>query len=130
MPQITLKGNPIQVAGADLKTGDTAPNFSLQDNDLAEVAFGASAGKNRIIANSQEIVTRQPDIIIGSWCGKKFRPERVAARPGWHDVPAVSNAEIHEIKSALILQPGPAALTEGLQELQSIIDRWRLKARA
>ena len=99
------------------------------DDCFPELA-AESLGKNRIIANSQEIVTRQPDIIIGSWCGKKFRPERVAARPGWHDVPAVSNAEIHEIKSALILQPGPAALTEGLQELQSIIDRWRLKARA
>lgn len=81
-------------------------------------------GKDRIIADPGEIVRRQPDIVIGSWCGKKFRPEKVAARPGWEDVPAVRNGALHEIKSSLILQPGPAALTDGLDELRRIIDGW------
>lgn len=83
-----------------------------------------SLGKNRIIADPLEIVRRQPDIIVGSWCGKKFRPERVAARDGWAAVPAVRNGEIHEIKSPLILQPGPAALTDGLAALRMIVRRW------
>jgi iron complex transport system substrate-binding protein len=82
-------------------------------------------GKDRIVHNPAEIVRRKPDIIIGSWCGKKFRPQLVAARPGWQDIPAVAHGEIHEIKSALILQPGPAALTDGLGELRRIISAWR-----
>ncbi len=83
-----------------------------------------SLGRNRIIADPMETVRRAPDVIIGSWCGKKFRPERVAARPGWHDVPAVRSGHIYEVKSALILQPGPAALTDGLDELVRIIGDW------
>ena len=82
-------------------------------------------GKDRIIEDSQEIVRRQPDIIIGSWCGKKFRAERVAERPGWTNVPAVRNGDLYEVKSAIILQPGPAAVTEGLAELHRIIGNWR-----
>lgn len=84
-----------------------------------------SLGKNRIIADPMEVVRREPDIIIASWCGKKFRPEKVAARRGWDDVPAVRDKQIFEIKSALILQPGPAALTDGLSELRRIIGGWR-----
>ncbi len=84
-----------------------------------------SLGKNRIIADPLEVARRQPDIIIGSWCGKKFRPEKVAARAGWEDIPAVRHNQIFEIKSALILQPGPAALTDGLDELRRIIGAWR-----
>lgn len=84
-----------------------------------------SLGKNRIIADAEEVIRRQPDIVIGSWCGKKFRPERVAERPGWGAVPAVTNGQLYEVKSALILQPGPAALTDGLAELAAIIERWR-----
>ena len=76
---------------------------------------------NRIIADPQEVVRRKPDIVIGSWCGKKFRPEKVAARPGWEAVPAVANGHLYEIKSSLILQPGPAALTDGLAALRHII---------
>ena len=67
---------------------------------------------------------RAPDIIFGSWCGKKFRPDRVAARPGWGAIPAVRDGELHEIKSAIILQPGPAALTDGLAEIHAHIARW------
>ncbi len=81
-------------------------------------------GKNRIVADPMEVVRRQPDIIIGSWCGKKFRPEHVASRSGWEDVPAVRDGELHEVKSPLILQPGPAALTEGLEALEAIISGW------
>jgi iron complex transport system substrate-binding protein len=81
-------------------------------------------GKDRIIANGQTIVDRAPDIIIGSLCGKKFRPEKAAAREGWQDVPAVRNNQIFEIKSADILQPGPAALTDGVAQLHHIIQQW------
>jgi iron complex transport system substrate-binding protein len=83
-----------------------------------------SLGKNRIIADGAEIVRRNPDIIIGSWCGKKFRPEKVAARAGWQDVSAVKHQQLFEIKSADILQPGPAALTDGVAQLHRIIMAW------
>jgi len=81
-------------------------------------------GRDRIIADGQTIVDRAPDIIIGSWCGKKFRPDTVAARPGWQDVPAVRTGQIFEIKSADILQPGPAALTDGVAQLHRIMAQW------
>ena len=81
-------------------------------------------GKSRIIADPEEVVRRRPDIIIGSWCGKKFRPEKVAARPGWSAIPAVRNNALYEIKSAEILQPGPAALSDGLSRLRTILDAW------
>jgi iron complex transport system substrate-binding protein len=83
-----------------------------------------SLGKDRIIADPLEVPRRAPDIILGSWCGKKFRPERVAARPGWGEIPAVRNGYVREIKSAIILQPGPAALTEGVRALQEVIEEW------
>jgi len=78
----------------------------------------------RILADPSEVVRRAPDIIIGSWCGKKFRPERVAARPGWDAIPAVRDGELHEVKSPLILQPGPAALTDGVRALARIVHGW------
>ncbi|MFC5497700.1 cobalamin-binding protein [Caenimonas terrae] len=81
-------------------------------------------GKDRIVADGAEIVRRNPDIVVGSWCGKKFRPEQVAARPGWQDVNAVKNGQLFEIKSADILQPGPAALTDGVEQLHEIVLRW------
>ncbi|WP_291013699.1 cobalamin-binding protein [Hydrogenophaga sp.] len=81
-------------------------------------------GKQRIIADPLEIVRRSPDIVIGSWCGKHFRPEKVAARPGWQAVPAVVNQQLFEIKSANILQPGPAALTDGVEQLHLIMKDW------
>jgi len=86
-----------------------------------------SLGKERILADDHEILARRPEIVIGSWCGKKFRPERVAARPGWADLPAVRDGELHEIKSADILQPGPAALSDGLAQLQAIIAAWQAR---
>jgi iron complex transport system substrate-binding protein len=97
------------IAGGD----DCFPELALQ-----------SMGKDRIVADPQEIVRRNPDIVIGSWCGKKFRLEKVAARPGWGEVNAVKNAQLFEIKSADILQPGPAALTDGVAQMHRIVMRW------
>ena len=91
--------------------------------ELAQQAMG----KDRIIANGQSIVERAPDIIIGSWCGKKFRADKVAARPGWQDVPAVRHGQVFEIKSADILQPGPAALTDGVAQLHRIVQQWAVQ---
>ena len=83
--------------------------------------------KQRILANDDEIIARAPDIVLGSWCGKKFQPGKVAARPGWENVPAVRDGELHEIKSPIILQPGPAALTDGVREIHAHIARWAAK---
>jgi iron complex transport system substrate-binding protein len=99
----------IGIAGGD----DCFPELALEP-----------MGKNRIIADGAEIVRRNPDIIIGSWCGKKFRPEKVAARAGWQDVNAIKNHQLFEIKSPDILQPGPAALTDGVAQLHRIVMDW------
>jgi len=93
-------------------------------DDIFPELAAQSLGKNRILADGNEIIRRNPDIIIGSWCGKKFRPESVAARPGWGEVAAVKTGQIFEIKSADILQPGPAALTDGVAQLHRIVMDW------
>ncbi|RDS84633.1 cobalamin-binding protein [Dyella monticola] len=80
--------------------------------------------KHRILADGGEVARRAPDIILGSWCGKRFRPERVAAREGWDEVPAVRNGDLYEIKSPIILQPGPAALFDGLDAIHAVIAGW------
>ncbi|MDZ7269539.1 MAG: cobalamin-binding protein [candidate division KSB1 bacterium] len=108
--------------------------------ELIEIAGGREcfpelsrqpAARERIISDPAEVIRRKPDIIIGSWCGKKFRPEKVAGRPGWHEIPAVREGQLFEIKSADILQPGPAALTDGVAQLFQIISRWqKMKASA
>ena len=77
------------------------------------------------IVTQQAVIEAAPDIIIGSWCGKKFVPSKVAARPGFEHIPAVRNGFLREIKSPLILQPGPAALTDGLDAILAIIEEWR-----
>jgi iron complex transport system substrate-binding protein len=99
----------LAIAGGD----DVFPELALQP-----------LGKDRIIADPGEIVRRDPDIVIGSWCGKKFRPEKVAARPGWQEVAAVREQRLFEIKSADILQPGPAALTDGVEQMHRIVLEW------
>lgn len=83
--------------------------------------------RDRIVADPKEVARSSPDIIIGSWCGKKFRHEQVATREGWDSIPAVRDGELHEIKSPIILQPGPAAVTEGLTAINAIVERWRLR---
>lgn len=76
------------------------------------------------IVSPDAVTAARPDIIVGSWCGKKFVPAKVAARPGFAAVPAVRTGWLREIKSPLILQPGPAALTDGLDALAGIISEW------
>ena len=81
-------------------------------------------GRDRVIADPLEPARRVPDVIVGSWCGKHFRPAVVAARDGWSGVPAVRDGRLHEIKSCDILQPGPAALTDGLEQLHRMCAAW------
>ena len=80
--------------------------------------------KARILEDPDEVVRRAPDIILGSWCGKKFQPGKVAARTGWDAIPAVRDGQLFEVKSPLILQPGPAALTDGVHEIARIVRAW------
>jgi iron complex transport system substrate-binding protein len=87
-----------------------------------ELATKKSASERIVTADA--VIAAAPDIIIGSWCGKKFRPERVRERPGFAAVPAVKSGLIREIKSTIILQPGPAALTDGLSAIEAIIAQW------
>ncbi len=102
----------IRIAGGD----DVFPERAAQ-----------SLARGRILADPAEVVERAPDLILGSWCGKKFRPERVAARAGWDAIPAVRDGELHEIKSPIILQPGPAALFDGLDAIHRVIAAWSLR---
>jgi len=97
-------------------------------SELVEIAGGedvfaersrSHAASGRIVS-SAEVLERRPDVIVASWCGKKFRPEHVRRRPGWEAIPAVRDEELHEVKSAEILQPGPAALTDGVRRLHSL----------
>ena len=98
--------------------------------ELVEIAGGetifpelrhATLAKERIV-QPEEVVRRAPDVIIASWCGKPVRKTKIASRPGWDSVPAVRGGRIHEIKSSYILQPGPAALTEGIRQLHAILN--------
>jgi iron complex transport system substrate-binding protein len=98
-------------------------------DDIFPERAAMSLARDRIIADPSEVVRRTPDIVFGSWCGKKFRPEHVAARPGWASMPAVRDGELHEIKSPIILQPGPAALFDGLDALHAVIAAWALRTR-
>jgi len=102
-------------------------------SELIEIAGGedvfrelsfSQAATGRVIADGNLVVERQPEVIFGSWCGKKYRPERVAARAGWGQIPAVRNHELHEVKSAEILQPGPAALTDGVRRIHEVLSRF------
>ena len=99
-------------------------------SELVEIAGGedvfsarshSHGATGRIVADPREVVKKDPEIILGSWCGKKFRPERVASRPGWDAIAAVRENQLFEIKSADILQPGPAALTDGVRQIHEIL---------
>ncbi len=105
--------------------------------ELIEIAGGIEAfpelsvrknAKDRIVSR-EDVIAAQPDIIVGSWCGKKFVPGKVVARPGFDRIPAVRDGFLREIKSPLILQPGPAALTDGLDALAAIIAEWSAQHR-
>ena len=100
-------------------------------SELIEIAGGSNIfadraasplARDRILAEPLDVVARDPEIIIGSWCGKHFRPERVASRPGWENVSAVRSGRMHEIKSAIILTPGMVAIRDGLPLLREIFD--------
>jgi iron complex transport system substrate-binding protein len=91
--------------------------------DVFKHLAGHKGARDRIVS-PDDVIARQPDIIVGSWCGKKFVPAQVIARPGFDVIPALRTRSLHEIKSALILQPGPAALTDGLDALIGIVDAW------
>ena len=101
----------IEIAGGQ----DCFPELAIQ-----------SLAKNRIIHDEGMVIDRNPDIIIGSWCGKKFRSELVERRTGWSAISAVKNQQLFEIKSPYILQPGPAALTDGVRQIQQIIENWQI----
>jgi iron complex transport system substrate-binding protein len=91
--------------------------------DIFTELSSGSLARQRFV-DGAEVVRRKPDIILGSWCGKRFRPEQLSARPGWQDIPAVRAGQLHEIKSPLILQPGPAALTDGVAAMHRIFSHW------
>ncbi|CAG4970641.1 cobalamin-binding protein [Novilysobacter luteus] len=95
--------------------------------DIFPERAAESLARQRILEDASEVVRRAPDIILGSWCGKKFQPAKVAARPGWDTIPAVRDGELHEIKSPMILQPGPAALTDGVGAIAAIIRDWAIR---
>jgi iron complex transport system substrate-binding protein len=99
-------------------------------SELVEIAGGEdvlsqlslSQGAAGRIHDGKEVIRRDPEVVLGSWCGKKFRPERLAARPGWQDIAAVRQNQLFEVKSADILQPGPAALTDGVRRIYSVLE--------
>lgn len=100
-------------------------------DELVEIAGGepifpdlrrARLAKDRIVT-SEQVIAAQPDVMIGSWCGKPVRPERIRTRPGWDAIPAVRDGHIYEVKSTYILQPGPASLTEGVRQIHNILSR-------
>jgi iron complex transport system substrate-binding protein len=93
---------------------------------FAEMALRPGAGE-RIIQDPSEVIKKKPDIIIGSWCGRPFHPEKVMEREGWNSIPAVKENFIFEIPSSDILQPGPSALTDGLGQISEIILEWERK---
>jgi iron complex transport system substrate-binding protein len=105
-------------------------------SELVEAAGGidvfpqlsrCNSARDRIVT-AEQVIAAKPDIIVGSWCGKKFVPGAVAARPGFERIPAVANGVLREIKSSILLQPGPAALTDGLDALCAIVAAWAEKA--
>lgn len=79
-----------------------------------------SKAQGRVI-QPRDVVARDPDVILASWCGKKVRTESICSRTGWETIAAVRNGHVYEIPSTCILQPGPAALTEGVRQIHSLL---------
>ena len=105
-------------------------------SELVELAGGIdifkslskqSLAKDRIIKNSDEVVALNPDIILASWCGKKFKPIKMLERKDWSNIKASKDKEIYELDSAIILQPGPASVSEGLEQMHQIFKKWAEK---
>src|SRR5688572_30308986 len=106
-------------------------------SELVEIAGGedvfaeqshSQGATGRIVSDPNLVIRKDPEVILGSWCGKKFRAERVAARPGWQQISAVRENQLFEIKSADILQPGPAALSDGVRQIYEILKRFSDRA--
>ncbi|HVP61153.1 MAG TPA: cobalamin-binding protein [Myxococcaceae bacterium] len=81
----------------------------------------ASHGAKGRIFPPEEVARRDPEGVVASWCGRKAKPDKIRARPGWAGVRAVVDDQLYEVKSSVILQPGPAALTEGVEQLARIV---------
>ncbi|CAN5232564.1 cobalamin-binding protein [soil metagenome] len=96
----------VRVAGGD----DVFPSLSA-----------SSLAKDRIVPDQGAVAATNPDVILASWCGKKVRIDQILARPEYQQVPAIANGNVFEIDSSIILQPGPAALTAGLDEIHRIL---------
>ncbi|MEX0273352.1 MAG: ABC transporter substrate-binding protein [Flavobacteriaceae bacterium] len=105
-------------------------------SELIELAGGmdiypehkkASLAKDRIIKDMADVVQRNPDIILVSWCGKMFKKQKMLQRPNWNTIKALKTDAVHEIKSEIILQPGPAALMEGLPMLHQLFSDWGIE---
>lgn len=103
-------------------------------SELIEIAGGdecfahlakESLAKGRIIAKHEEVIEVNPDVILASWCGKMFKKQKMLSREGWDQIKAVQDDQIFEIDSAIILQPGPAALTDGIEEIFRLLNRWQ-----
>jgi len=88
--------------------------------DVCAESRAHQGAKGRIYA-PEEVARRDPEVVIASWCGRKAKREKIVARPGWANVTAVREDQLYEVKSPLILQPGPAALTDGVAQLQRIV---------
>ena len=95
--------------------------------DLFQQYRYESLAKNRIIEDPKVVVNQNPDIILASWCGKMFKPKKMMSREGWSSITAIQNNEVHEIDSSIILQPGPASISEGLEILHGIFANWQSK---
>ena len=95
--------------------------------NLRDAKNSKSLASDRIINNDKEVIEHNPDIIFVSWCGKKFHKNKMINRKGWQSITAIKNNTIYEIDSSIILQPGPAALTDGIMIINEIIQNWHLK---
>lgn len=93
-------------------------------HDVFKEKRSGGLAKDRIITDPALVIEKNPDIILASWCGKKFQQEELEARENWSKISAVANQQVFEIDSSVILQPGPAALTEGLEQLHTIFKSW------
>jgi iron complex transport system substrate-binding protein len=102
-------------------------------SELIEIAGGDDCfpelgrqplAKNRTITSTDEVVRRMPDLIVASWCGKRFDADKVVSRSNWDKIPAVRAGQVYELDPSIILQPGPAALTDGVSALQKLFQDW------
>jgi iron complex transport system substrate-binding protein len=140
-----IAGRPWREALADANAATDAPRVYFEEWDdplisgirwveeLVAIAGGVpifpelrdkGLGRDRIV-DPAAVIERNPDVIVASWCGKPVRKPAIVERPGWARITAVRTGQVHEIKSSIILQPGPAALTDGVRHLRAILSTAR-----